>query len=127
MSATPRRRRGAAGRLVLGVLLLAAGGFLLAKNMGFDVPGSVWSYWPLFLIGLGAAKLLWPGSSEDRNGGFWLVVVGIYGWISTRELFGLDWGTAWPIVLVALGLQIALETGLRGRREARDEEVKRVD
>jgi hypothetical protein len=112
------RRKGPAGRLVLGLLLFAAGALLLADNAGFDIPGAVWSYWPFFVIALGLSKLAWPGDREERASGYWLVVVGVYGWISTRHLLGLGWGTAWPIVLVAAGLQIAYESLGRSRAGA---------
>jgi uncharacterized membrane protein len=110
------QKQGRAGRLVLGLFLVLIGALLLADHAGLDVLGSAWSYWPLLLIGMGVAKLLWPGGPEERDGGFWLLVVGGYAWISTRHLFGLSWGTAWPLVLMAVGLQMALRGwGRRGR------------
>lgn len=112
-----------AGRLVAGLFLLAIGGLLLAGNLGFDVPRRVWSYWPFLLLGLGLVKLLWPGSTDERRSGFWLIVVGLYGWINVWHLFGLDWGSSWPIFLIAAGLTIVFE-GLSGRR--RRGEVQRV-
>jgi hypothetical protein len=114
-------KRGAAGRLVLGGMLVLAGGALLAENAGFDVPGTVWSWWPGFLIALGLVKLLWPGGRDERGSGYWLLVVGIYGWVSTREVLGLDWGTAWPIAVLAVGLQIALESIAPKRRASTEE------
>ena len=121
-----KRERGRAGRLVLGLILVLAGGALLAQNAGLIELGPFWSWWPFFLIGLGATKLLWPGDGEERGSGYWLVVVGLYGWISTRHLFGLSWSTAWPIALLAIGLQIALESLDRGRaqRPAREEAAR---
>lgn len=109
------RRRGSAGRVVLGLFLLALGVLLLADNLGYEVPGSVWSYWPLLLVALGAVKLIWPGDRDERGGGYWLLVVGIYGWIATRGLFGLSWGTAWPLMLIAVGLQMAMAERRGGR------------
>jgi hypothetical protein len=103
---------------VLGLFLLLLGGLLMAENLGWDVPGSVWSYWPLLLIALGLTKMLWPGRAEERDSGFWLLAGGIDGWIATRELFGLGWGTAWPIMLIAAGVHMALEGGFGGRRRA---------
>lgn len=114
MSDRDRKKR-PASRLVLGLSLFAAGALLLADNAGFDIPRAVWSYWPLFVIALGISRLAWPGEGEERAGGYWLVVVGVYGWTATRQLFGLGWGTAWPLVLVAAGLQIAYESLERGR------------
>jgi hypothetical protein len=106
MIETKERGWGSPGRLVIGVYLLAIGALLLASNLGYDVPGELWSYWPFLLLGLGAVKLLWPESAEERAGGFWLVATGAYAWISIWNLFGLDWGSAWPLFLVAGGLAI---------------------
>lgn len=99
-------RRRSAGRMVIGVFLLGLGGLLLADNLGFDIPGGVWTYWPFLLLGLGAVKMLWPGDGDDREGGFWILVAGLYCWIASWRLFGLHWGSAWPIFLLAAGLSM---------------------
>lgn len=116
MIATKERGWGSPGRLVIGAYLLVIGALLLASNLGYDVPGELWSYWPFLLVGLGLVKLLWPESSEERAGGFWLLASGIYAWISIWNLFGLHWGSAWPIFLVAGGVAIVFR-GLCGKPE----------
>lgn len=103
------------GRTVVGLFLLLVGVLLLAGSLGFEVPRRLWSYWPFLLLALGAVKLLWPGAPDERRGGFWLVVVGLYGWINVWHLFGLDWGSSWPIFVIASGLTIVFD-GLGGRR-----------
>jgi hypothetical protein len=35
--------------------------------------------------------------------GLWLVAVGFWMQISHLRLFGLTWGTSWPLLLIALG------------------------
>jgi hypothetical protein len=106
MSTTRERGWGSAGRLVIGIYLLGLGVLLLMDNLGYDIPGELWSYWPFLLVGLGLVKLIWPDSSEERAGGFWLLTSGLYALISTWHLFGLRWGSAWPIFLVAGGVSI---------------------
>lgn len=100
-----RRRTGA--RLVFGAFLMLIGGLLIADNLGFDVPVDVWSYWPFLLIALGVAKLALD-EGEGRGGGFWLLVAGVYGWLSVFRIAGLHWGTAWPVFLLAAGLWIVI-------------------
>ena len=105
----PRERRRANSRLFLGVVLLAVGMLLLADNLGYDLPFRLWQAWPLIVVALGAIKMLWPREADDRRDGFWTLVAGAYCWISVWRLFGLHWGTAWPIFLVAQGVMIVID------------------
>jgi hypothetical protein len=100
---TPHRRAGRS-RLVLGVFLLALGGLMLAINLGFDLPGGWWRYFPVPLIAFGLWGLILPNRHLDRSGGVWLLASGIYCLIGVFGLFGLAWGTAWPIFVIAAGL-----------------------
>jgi len=106
MRETRERGWGSAGRLVIGIYLLGIGALLLASQLGHDIPGELWSYWPFLLVGLGVVKLLWPENAEERSGGLWMLAAGVYAWISLWRLFGLDWGSAWPIFLLAAGASI---------------------
>jgi hypothetical protein len=121
MGETRERGWGSAGRLVIGVYLLGIGALLLASNVGYDIPGELWSYWPFLLVGLGVVKLLWPGSAEERSGGLWLLAAGVYAWISLWRLFGLDWGSAWPIFLLAGGAAIVFGGSCGGTAAARSD------
>lgn len=103
----PQEARRNFTRLVFGVFLMLVGGLLIADNLGFDVPATVWSYWPFLLIALGAVKLL-LGPGDGREGGFWMVLAGVYGWVSVFRIGGLSFGSAWPIFLLGAGLWIAI-------------------
>jgi len=109
MTETTRTDPGSTMRLVIGIYLLLIGALALADNLGYAVPGKLWSYWPFLLIGLGVMKIASPSGSENRRGGLWLITAGLYGWISIWHLFGLEWGTAWPIFLVAAGVGIVFD------------------
>lgn len=123
-SPNPRERRRANGHLFLGVVLFAVGTLLLADNLGYDLPFRLWQAWPLIVVALGAIKMLWPRDTDDRRSGFWTLVAGVYCWISVWRLFGLHWGTAWPVFLVAQGLLIVVDGPRRravtGKSEAGD-------
>lgn len=110
----PRERRRANSHLFLGVVLFAVGMLLLADNLGYDLPFRLWQAWPLILVALGTIKMLWPRETDDRRDGLWTLVAGLYCWISVWRLFGLHWGTAWPIFLVAQGVMIVVD-GSRSR------------
>jgi len=120
----PGDGRRAATRLVFGVFLMLVGGLLIADNLGLDVPASVWSYWPFLLIALGAIKLV-VGPGDAREGGFWMLLAGLYGWVSVFRIGGLAWGSAWPIFLLGAGVWIVIGRPLcraaaKGVREAGD-------
>lgn len=104
-------------RLIWGFFLIAIGAMLLAANVGWIVPRGVWNYWPFLLIAMGAAKMLFGSDGESAGGGFWILLAGLYGWISIWNVWGLEWGTAWPIFVIAGGLSVLLKPVLsrRGR------------
>ena len=101
-----RMRRRHRGSFVLGVVLLAVGALLLADNLGFDLPFRLWEAWPLLIVALGAIRLFTADDSDERRNGLWTLTAGVYCWVSSWRLFGLHWGTAWPIFLVIQGLVI---------------------
>jgi hypothetical protein len=96
---------------------LLIGAFALAANLGMAMPHEWWLYWPWLLVVMGALQFALPGTFRDRLGGYWLLVVGVWGLINVYGLFGLYWGTSWPIFIIALGLRVALG-GLFRRTDA---------
>ncbi|HYM62899.1 MAG TPA: DUF5668 domain-containing protein [Thermoanaerobaculia bacterium] len=64
-------------------------------------------YWPLFVIFLGLSKIF---RHRTVWAGFWLLTVGVWLQISTLRLFGLTFGSSWPLLLIALGAGIVLRT-----------------
>lgn len=105
----PQFRSGRARRrFTLGVILLVVGSLLLASRLGFVMPYHWWTYWPWLLLIVGGMQMAVPGSFRDRMAGYWLLVVGGWGLISTYEVMGLDWGNSWPIFIIAAGLRLLL-------------------
>jgi len=109
-------RRSARSRFTWGILLLVCGALALAVNLGISIPREFWDYWPAILVALGLVQLIWPGSGRERLSGLWLIAVGCYGFISVFEIFGLNWGTSWPILIVALGVRIVFTSFFGNRR-----------
>jgi len=105
-----RRARGRTGRLTFGIALFALGALMLSNNLGLDLPLRLWELWPLVVVGLGVIKLLWPADTDERASGLWILTGGIYCWVSSWRLFGLHWGSAWPIFLIAFGVQVVFES-----------------
>jgi hypothetical protein len=111
----PHRHAGRS-RLVLGLFLLALGGVMLAINLGYDMPIGWWRYFPVPLIALGLWGLVLPTRHLDRSGGIWLLATGLYCLVGVFNLFGLGWGTAWPIFVIASGLSFLVRDSGRERR-----------
>jgi hypothetical protein len=100
----PRHRR--RSHLVLGLFLLVAGGILLAANLGYGVPWDILLYWPVPLLVLGLMGLVAPSRHMRRSGGLWLFAWGLYFQIGLTDLFGLRWWSAWPILVIAAGIDL---------------------
>jgi len=103
-------------RGIWGFFLIAVGAMLLAVNLGVDLPHRVWNYWPFLLIAMGTAKLA-LGARDGCGDGFWLLLGGLYGWISIWHVWGLTWGTAWPIFVIAGGLSVLLKPTFARRHQ----------
>ncbi len=112
----PQPKRKQSSTLAAGIALLVAGAVLLAVNLGYRIPYLVWEYWPLALMAAGVLAMVFPSRHLSRSGGVWLLAVGAYAEISLHGYFGLGWGSAWPIFLIAAGLEMILD-----RRKGDDE------
>jgi hypothetical protein len=111
------------GAVVAGVILLVLGGTVL-----LDPSGVMWLHTaPLLLIALGASMVLGriarPDSVPDAdvNGtvrpgcertnytaGLWLIGIGAWMLVSQNHLWGLSFGTSWPLFLVFMGLMMVV-------------------
>lgn len=89
------------GRRWVGVFLLIVGGLLLARAVGADVPGWIFS-WPMILIAIG----LFSGIRHGFRGFGWLIPM-IIGVIFLTEQITPDPELKrylWPTAVIALGL-----------------------
>ena len=94
--------------LVFGIALVALGALMLVDRMAIvDVRIS---YWPFFVLAFAFVKLLNPPSTEQGlrsgRGAAWLLVIGCWGIVNEFHLFGLDYDTSWPLLVVAAGLMM---------------------
>jgi hypothetical protein len=84
------------------VIVLGVGLLLLLDRMRLFGRWEMHDLWPLFVIFLGAARVM--GDGRDRRGGLTLLLMGCWMLINTLHLFDLSWHSSWPLVLVAVGL-----------------------
>jgi hypothetical protein len=94
--------------LMRGIALMLIGGYLLMANLGYGLPFSLLHFLPLPFIAVGVWGLIFPNRHVGRDTGVWALTLGLYFACGVYHLFGLSWGSAWPIFLVGLGLAILL-------------------
>lgn len=103
MSRSQNTHRGAA---VTGIILISAGLLLMLQNFHFIHFGSVWSQWPLIFVIIGAVKLAQMNDKRDLGEGIWWIFIGIWLYVSVRQLFGLSFGETWPALIIAWGVSM---------------------
>jgi Domain of unknown function (DUF5668) len=109
----PGRR--AAGRVLIGLCVIAAGAALLMSNLGLLHLEVSYRLWPLILVALGLAKLVEQGAL--RGGGHWLILLGLFllaGFLEREDLIE-RW---WPLAVVWIGLLISARALLAPRPKA---------
>ena len=118
MPDTPSKPPRGGSQLVFGICLLLVGAVLLAANLGFTIPINLREHWPIPLILFGVVGLLFPSRHLGRIGGLWLLATGLYSQISIGWWFGLNWGSAWPLFVIASGINVIMN-----RKQPKDPQV----
>ncbi len=111
MSRHPTGRRRDLGGLIPGLILIAVGlAFLLER---FDVIsiGYIWRLWPLVLIIIGFTHLLRP---EGGRRSIFLLLLGVWLQINVLELWGLDFGDSWPLLIMFIGASFVFDALVSG-------------
>ena len=93
---------------MVGLIILAMGGMLLLDRLS---AGHLRDARVVALRadrhGRGAAWSNAPGATGrergERRSGVWLIVVGLWGLVNEWRLFGLSYGTSWPLLVMASG------------------------
>ncbi len=110
MAHTLRRSQGS---LVTGILLLVVGFVLMMQNFDLIYIGSIWSFWPFILVIAGIVKLLYAGDARTFGAGLWLIFLGVWLYVSIQHVYGLDFGSTWPALIIAWGLSIVWKSFAR--------------
>ena len=103
-----RKHNWGSGKVVAGVILMIVGLSMLVDRLDLDVRLSE-HIWPLILIAMGVARLADTSASRDcksPRSGAWLLYIGLWGLISEFHLFGLDYRTSWPLLVIGAGAGI---------------------
>ena len=98
-------------RVLLGSAIILIGlALLVERNDWWGIHIDV-SWWPMVLLFVGFARIVVPGERDgrpaSRRSGLWLLSIGVWGLVIETPLFGLDYSTAWPLLVIVLGINIA--------------------
>ncbi len=67
-------------------------------------------FWPFFPLLFGVARLFDAPRTRRRGrtvrGGFWMIYIGIWGFLTEFHVFGLDYDTSWPLLIIGAGLNM---------------------
>lgn len=124
------------GRVTVGLIILTVGVLLLLERVGVVEVRLGRFIAPFVLILLGSVRLTTAFSNDGlgRDGeafdafarsrrrrhplpGLWLILVGCWMLVTELHVFGIDYQTSWPLLIVAAGIvMIAGELVRRDRR-----------
>lgn len=104
------------GRLIFGMVLIAAGGLMLVGQLDlFDFGRAWYRLWPLIPIAIGAAKLVWPDDRDGRLGALSLLLFGLWFGAASWHWWGLTWRNSWPIAVMIGGGMMVLRVLFPGK------------
>src|SRR5229473_547304 len=102
-------------RLMIGAWIALMGIVLMLDRMGAVDARQAFRLWPLIVV-VGGATMYFEGANAGRRNGVIVMVVG--GWLLLTSLgvvrIGI-WELFWPIVLIAAGTALVMQTLQRGR------------
>jgi predicted membrane protein len=93
-------------RLVIGLLIIAAGILLLLKRLDIGSDYNVGDYWPVILIVIGLGKILQPKEYRQLYWGFIIMAVGALFLLNNLGYIRFWFNDLWPILLILLGIEI---------------------
>jgi hypothetical protein len=101
------------GQLIVGSALMLMGILFLLDNADVINIGPVWNLWPLILVAAGAGKFLNAREGKEQIEGAWLAFIGLWLYVSMNHVFGLRFGTSWPLMVIAWGVTILWKSTLK--------------
>lgn len=103
------------GKLVIGVIAIAAGTLFLLDQRGIVDIRSLWRFWPVVFILVGIGKLFERNNRDKIMGAGMMFLIG-GAWLSIN-LGYFHWSQVWPIGLIIVGVLMILQTLRAGRTD----------
>ncbi len=97
--------------ILVGLIFIFAGLAVLADRIGLTGIHMSGRYWPLLLVVYGAVRFLTaaddPVRRRDRRWtAAWVIYLGLWFLVNEFHMFGLSYGTSWPLLIVWAGVRI---------------------
>jgi hypothetical protein len=102
------RPRFPAGKLAVGLVLLGVGIAMLLDAIDAWEIGMLWRFWPLILIAIGLANAYEAFRRRQGDGSYFLLGVGLWMLAGSFNVFGLSYGSAFPIAIIVVGFGAVL-------------------
>ncbi len=102
-------------KIILGLLVIAAGVILVLQNMGVIINVHIWDYWPVILIFIGLGKILTPSAYRHIFGGLIILSIGVLILLRNLEVIRFDIGDLWPVFLIFVGFAMVRGSVFRHR------------
>lgn len=103
------------GNVTAGLILVTLGAVFLGRQMGLVEIAFLWRYWPVVLITLGVAHLVYGEPGERIGGAVLNLFLGLAFLAINFNWMGLEWRSGWPLILMAVGAAMTTRA-LIGRR-----------
>ena len=110
------------GSLTGGLVLIAIGTAFLLERFDLVSMRQIWRLWPMIIIWFGLMNLVYP---QGGRRSIFLLLIGVWLQISVLELWGLDFGDSWPLLIIFVGASFMFDAvrppvpGARRRRRER--------
>ena len=93
-------------RIVIGLLIIAAGILLLMKSLGYSSDYNVGDFWPVILIVIGMGKVIQPKEYRQLYWGIVIMAVGTLFLLNNLGYIHFWFKDLWPILLILLGIEL---------------------
>ena len=107
-------------RLWFGFVQVAVGTLLLLDRFDVIDVEHGYAWWGLIPVAFGITRIASWSSARSVASGVSMALFGVWFLISANEWHGLDWGTSWPMVFVAIGASIIVRAALEPSFARRD-------
>ncbi|MCH8619813.1 DUF5668 domain-containing protein [Undibacterium sp. TS12] len=107
------------GNLFFGLTLIVAGCIFLMDHMGLIEAFEYWFLLPVMIALSGLVDIISPRKPEHIAKGFFNLVFAFWLYVSIEQVWGWNFRTSWPLLLIAFGVQ-HLVGGLLTKKEKQE-------